>query len=136
MGRETMTAYFGHLHDYAERLARAEIRDIPDGTYRFTDISTDSGKSRCRSSSKAKVIVAATRHDRLDRIDRAGEGRHQFAAAVHQGLRLHAMRSIMSADVPNCFGYTRAIKVVAPAARWSIRRCRFPAGAAASPVIA
>ena len=29
------------------------------------------------------------RDDRLDRIVRAGEGRHQFAAPVHQGLRLH-----------------------------------------------
>ena len=33
----TVLRYADHLHDYAERLTRAEIREIPDGVYRFTD---------------------------------------------------------------------------------------------------
>jgi N-methylhydantoinase B len=40
-----------------------------------------------------------------------------------------AMRSIMSADVPNCFGYTRAIKVVAPEGTVMNPTLPFPCGA-------
>ena len=40
-----------------------------------------------------------------------------------------AMRSIMTADVPNCFGYTRAIKVVAPEGSVMNPTMPFPCGA-------
>ena len=40
-----------------------------------------------------------------------------------------AMRSIMTADVPNCFGYTRAIKVMAPEGTVMNPTRPFPCGA-------
>ena len=40
-----------------------------------------------------------------------------------------AMRSIMTADVPNCFGYTRAIKVMAPEGSVVNPTMPFPCGA-------
>src|SRR5262249_57990141 len=36
-GLATVMECYDHLHDYAERLARAAFRAIPDGTYHFTD---------------------------------------------------------------------------------------------------
>ena len=36
-GLDTVLRYADHLHDYAERLARAEIAELPDGVYRFVD---------------------------------------------------------------------------------------------------
>ena len=57
-GREKMPAYFGHLHDYAERLARAEICDIPDGPYEFTDYFDGLGEKPVPIRLKVKVIVA------------------------------------------------------------------------------
>ena len=38
-GLDTVLGYADHLHDYAERLARAEIAELPDGVYRFVDHS-------------------------------------------------------------------------------------------------
>ena len=114
-GREKMTEYFGHLHDYAERLARAEIRDIPDGTYEFTDYIDGLGKKPVPIVLKVKVIVAG---DGVT-IDWTGSSA-QVKGGINSPLPFTkacaytAMRSIMTADVPNCFGYTRAIKVVAP----------------------
>ena len=65
-------------------------RDIPDGAYRFTDHIDGLGKKPVPIVLQAKVIGRGRRRDdRLDRLVRAGEGRHQLAAAVHQGLRLH-----------------------------------------------
>ena len=36
-GTDTVLRYADHLHDYTERLTRAELREIPEGTYHFTD---------------------------------------------------------------------------------------------------
>ena len=129
-GREKMTEYFGHLHDYAERLARAEIRDIPDGTYEFTDYIDGLGKKPVPIVLKVKVIVAG---DGVT-IDWTGSSA-QVKGGINSPLPFTkacaytAMRSIMTADVPNCFGYTRAIKVVAPEGSVMNPTMPFPCGA-------
>jgi len=129
-GREKMTEYFGHLHDYAERLARAEIRDIPDGTYEFTDHIDGLGKKPVPIVLKVKVIVAG---DGVT-IDWTGSSA-QVKGGINSPLPFTkacaytAMRSIMTADVPNCFGYTRAIKVVAPEGSVMNPTMPFPCGA-------
>jgi len=129
-GRETMTSYFAHLHDYAERLARAEIRDIPDGVYEFTDHIDGLGKEPVPVIIKVKMTIAG---DSVT-IDWTGS-----AAQVKGGINsplpftkacaYTAMRSIMTADVPNCFGYTRAIKVIAPEGSVMNPTMPYPCGA-------
>jgi N-methylhydantoinase B len=129
-GSTTMTAYFGHLHDYAERLARAEIRDIPDGIYLFTDHIDGLGEKPVPIILQAKVIVAG---DGVT-IDWSGSS-EQVKGGINSPLPFTkacaytAMRSIMTADVPNCFGYTRAIKVVAPEGTVVNPTMPFPCGA-------
>jgi N-methylhydantoinase B len=114
-GRGTMSAYFGHLHDYAERLARAEIAEIPDGVYTFTDHIDGLGKDPTPVILQAKLTVAG---DGVT-IDWTGSS-EQIKGGINSPLPFTkacaytAMRSVMTADVPNCFGYTRAITVVAP----------------------
>ncbi|MGB7240690.1 MAG: hydantoinase B/oxoprolinase family protein, partial [Sulfitobacter sp.] len=44
-GRAVARTYFAELLDYAERMARDDIKDWPDGTYRFTDYIDDDGFS-------------------------------------------------------------------------------------------
>ena len=60
-----------HLHDYAERLARAAFRDIPDGTYRFTDHIDGLGEEpeRCRVPARGDCR-GRPRHGRLGRAPR------------------------------------------------------------------
>ena len=42
-GWGTLSVYLDELLDYAERLTRAEIRDMPDGEYEYTDYIDDDG---------------------------------------------------------------------------------------------
>jgi N-methylhydantoinase B len=45
-GRDGMRAGFGSLREYAERMMRATISAIPDGTYSFSDVLEGDGISR------------------------------------------------------------------------------------------
>ncbi|MBI1777129.1 MAG: hydantoinase B/oxoprolinase family protein [Proteobacteria bacterium] len=114
-GSATMTAYFGHLHGYAERLARAEIRDIPDGVYEFTDHIDGLGKKPVPIVIKVKVTIAGDSAI----VDWTGssaqvKGGINSPVPFTKACAYTALRSVMTADVPNCHGYTRAIKLVAP----------------------
>ncbi len=115
-GLETVSRYAEHLHDYAERLARAEFTDIADGVYRFTDHIDGLG-----AEPEELVLELAVTVDR----DSVGVDWTGTSAQVEGGINspfpftkacaYTALRSIMPAEVPNCHGYTRAISVVAPA---------------------
>ena len=115
-GLETVQAYGDHLHDYAERLARAEIAEIPDGVYRFTDHIDGLGEHGAEIRLQAAVTVAG---DGV-LVDWTGSS-PQVQGGVNSTLPFTkacaytALRSVMAADVPNCHGFTRAIEVVAPA---------------------
>ena len=114
-GVGTVREYYDHLHDYAEKLARAEFAEIPDGIYRFTDHIDGLGEDP-----QDVVIELALEVD----------GEHvtaDFAGSspqVNGGINAPfpftkasvyaALRSIMPEVVPNCHGYTRAITVRAP----------------------
>jgi N-methylhydantoinase B len=43
-GWDTLKLYFDELLDHAERLTRAEIKEMPDGEYEFTDYLDDGGQ--------------------------------------------------------------------------------------------
>lgn len=111
-GVEKVMLYYEHLHDQAERMARAVFCEIPDGTYRFTDHLDGLGKEPKDVVLKVAITIAGdTAH-----ADWAGSSPQVPAginspfpftkAAVFAGLR-----AIMPDDVPNCYGYTRAITV-------------------------
>jgi len=114
-GLATIMAYYDHLHDYAERLARAEFAEIPDGTYRFTDHIDGLGEDPQDVILELALTVAG------DRVIADWSG---SSAQVKGGINAPfpftkasvyaALRAIMPEEVPNCHGYTRAIEVVAP----------------------
>ncbi|RYD81769.1 MAG: hydantoinase B/oxoprolinase family protein, partial [Sphingomonadales bacterium] len=114
-GADTIEAYGTALQDYSERLARAAIRDIPDGTYCFTDHIDGLGENPEPITLTVAIIVTG------DEVTADWTG---TAAQVKGGINAPlsfcksnvyaALRSVMSADVPNCHGYTRPITVIAP----------------------
>ncbi len=114
-GIPTMARYIEALHDYAEALARQQITGIPDGVYAFTDHIDGLGEAPEPIVLKVKVEV---RGDRVH-VDWAGTSA-QVPGGINAPLSFTksnvyaALRSIMSADVPNCEGYTRPITVTAP----------------------
>ena len=115
-GRDTVLDYAADLHDYAERLARAEIAEIPDGTYRFTDHIDGLGENPEEIVLELALTVAG---DQVT-VDWTGsspmvKGGVNSTLPFTKACAYTALRSVMAADVPNCHGFTRAIDVIAPA---------------------
>ncbi len=115
-GLDTVLAYAEHLHDYAERLARAEIADLPDGVYRFVDHIDGLGAEGEEIVLNAAVTICGE----ACTVDWTGSS-PQVKGGINSTLPFTkacaytALRSVMAAEVPNCHGFTRAVEVIAPA---------------------
>jgi N-methylhydantoinase B len=103
------------LHDMAERMAKLAIREIPDGSYSFTDHIDGLGEHPESIVLTVRITVAG------DEIETDWTGTSpQVAGGINAPLSFlksnvyAALRSIMLTDIPNCHGYTRPIHVVAP----------------------
>jgi N-methylhydantoinase B len=125
-GTETVMAYGDALQDYSERLARAAIRAIPDGIYRFADHIDGLGEH----PEPIKFEVAIHVHGDELTVDWAGTS-PQVKGGINAPLSFcksnvyAALRCVMPLEVPNCHGYTRPIHVRAPAA--SVLNAQYPA---------
>lgn len=115
-GRETLHMTFQAIHDYAEKLARAEFSDIPDGTYHFVNHIDGLGED----PEPIRFQVALTVRGSEVVVDWTGT-----SAQVRGGINAPypftkaaayaALRSVLGVDVPNAQGFTRPITVIAPA---------------------
>ncbi len=114
-GAGTMRTYIEELHNYAERLTRAEIRDIPNGVYEFVDHIDGLGEHPEPIVFRVRVTVA----DEHVSADWTGTS-PQVKGGINTPLPFTkagvyaALRSVMQADIPNCHGFTRAVSVCAP----------------------
>ncbi|SDC31857.1 hydantoinase B/oxoprolinase family protein [Belnapia rosea] len=115
-GRETTRLYMDELLDYAERLTRAALLDLPDGEWRFEDHIDDDGVE------VGKPIPLRVRVEkRGDRmvVDWTGTS-PQVKGAINNTFSFTrsaaycGIRSILPANIPNNEGYFRAIEVIAP----------------------
>lgn len=114
-GAATLHPYLDELQDQAERMMRAVIRDIPDGTYRFDDWIDGIGDT----PEPIRIAVAVTvKGDEVD-IDLAGTS-PQVPAAINCPISMVnsaaycAIRCMTSTGIPNCQGYMRPIRIRAP----------------------
>jgi N-methylhydantoinase B len=114
-GHQTMHIYIEELHNYADRLVRAEIREIPNGVYKFTDHIDGLGPN------PVPIIFQVSLKIDKDEAVVDWTGTHpQVKGGINSPLPFTkaasyaALRSVMSVDLPNCQGYTRAITVIAP----------------------
>lgn len=114
-GIETLNIYAQELQQYAESLARTEIEEIPDGNYKFVDYIDGLGEKPDPIKLNVSLIVSG---DQVV-IDWTGSS-PQVKGGINSPLPFTkaaaytALRSIMSSDIPNCHGYTRPIKIIAP----------------------
>jgi N-methylhydantoinase B len=125
-GVDTVLAYGDRLQDYAEELTRAEIREIPDGIYRFTDHIDGLGPDPEPIELTVRVAVEG------DRITTDWSGSSpQVPGGINPSFPFTkssvytALRSVMSSGIPHCEGFTRPITVIAP--EGCILNPRFPA---------
>lgn len=111
-GAERFTHYCEALHDYAERLTRAAIADMPDGEYTFEDCIDGLGPDPEPITFKVKVTIAG---DSLE-IDWSGSNK-QVQAGINGpiastiSVTYGGVRSAIGVSVPNCDGFSRALTI-------------------------
>src|SRR5712692_6737043 len=129
-GVAELRRYSAELLDYSERLARAEIAFLRDGTYTFTDyIDNDS-----ISSEQVVIQVALTVRGDSAEVDFEGSS-PQVPGGINSPLPFTksavygALRLAMDPAIPSSAGYFRAITIRAPEA--SVVNCCLPAACGA-----
>jgi N-methylhydantoinase B len=115
-GEEKLAHYMTELVDYAERMTRAAIRELPDGTYDFLDHIDDDGIDVGRP---IPLKVTITKRDDHIAVDWTGSS-PQVRGAINNTLSYTksasycAIRSVLPQNIPTNEGVFRAIDVTAP----------------------
>ena len=115
-GWETLSIYLDELLDYAERLARDEIRNMPDGEYEFTDYLDDDGID---VGVPVKLYLKITVKGDEITYDFTGTSR-QVKGALNNpygctmACVVTALREMMSTDIPRNGGVWRPAKLIIP----------------------
>lgn len=134
-GPQTFADYCDALHDYAERLTRAEIAAMPDGDYFYEDYIDGLGPNPTPITFKVRVTVAG---DSLvvdwTGTDKQVQGAINGPIATTNSVTYAAVRSAMGVAIPNCDGFSRALTIKAELG--SIVNPEEPAACAARGVIA
>jgi N-methylhydantoinase B len=103
------------LNDYAERLAREALGEIPAGLYRFEDLMDDDGQGQ----SDIPIRVALEVADSGVTVDFSGtaaqvQGNINAPLAVAAAAVYYVFRCLMPAHTPACAGSFRPIRIIAP----------------------
>ena len=127
--RDGLTA----LNDYGERLARVALSEIPNGTYRFTDLMDDDGQGH------RDIAIRVTLRVQEGIIDcdftgtaPAVEGNINCPLAVAAAAVFYCFRCLMPPQTPACAGSLRPIRLNAP--EGCLVNARRPAAVAAGNV--
>lgn len=121
------------LNDYAERLSRAALAQIPVGIYRFSDVLDDDGQGQ-----QDILIKLALRVDQQGiHADFAGtasqvDGNVNCPLAVAAAAVFYVFRCLLPEQAPACAGSFRPVSLSAP--EGSLLNARRPAAVAAGNV--
>ena len=115
-GSENVDAYMKEVIDYAERLTRAAIRDLPDGEFDFEDWIDDDGID---IDSPIRLYVKVSKRGDEMSVDWTGSS-EQVKGAINNTLSYTkaasyaGIRSVLPDGIPNNEGVFRVIDVTAP----------------------
>ncbi len=121
------------LMDYTERLARAAIREIPDGEYSFEDFLDNDGIGAAPVRIRVLIRIAGERAD----VDFTGSspqcaGSVNANYAIAMSAVMYCFRCLIRARAPYNAGLMRPIRVIAP--ERSVVNAGLPAAMAAGNV--
>jgi N-methylhydantoinase B len=115
-GTETTKVYMEEVIDYAERMTRAAIRELPDGVYSFEDWIDDDGVD---FGKPIRLYVSMTKKGDGIVADWTGSS-PQVKGAINATLSwtkaatYTAIKCVLPNDIPSNEGVFRAIEVIAP----------------------
>ena len=113
--RQEVEKYICGLLEYAERMTRRLISDLPNGTYRFLDRMDDDGLS----PEPADIAVAITIQGDKAIVDFSGtspqrKGCINAVYAITLSATQYVFRTLIGLDVPSNAGCLVPIEIVAP----------------------
>jgi N-methylhydantoinase B len=115
-GADTVAVYMEEVIDYAERLTRAALAELPDGEWSFEDWIDDDGVDVGRA---IRLFVTLRKRGGQMVVDWTGTN-PQVKGAINNTLSFTkaasytAVRSVLPAGIPNNEGVFRAIEVICP----------------------
>jgi N-methylhydantoinase B len=114
-GADALAAAFAAVQDYSERRMRAELRELPDGTYDFADRLDDDGRGNEDLRIEATVRIESGRAT----VDFAGTapqvaGPVNAVFAVTASATYYALRCVTDPDIPPNAGCYRPIEIRTP----------------------
>ncbi len=115
-GRETLNTYLDALLDYTERLARAEIEAMPDGTYSFEDYLDDDGVDpHNRVGIRLAITVAgdSMSYDFAGTDPQVNSSMNNPIGSTRSAV-VTAVRSMMGNEVPRNGGAWRPVTLKVP----------------------
>jgi N-methylhydantoinase B len=126
---ETVSFYARSLMDYAERLMRKRIREIPDGEYHFEDFMDDDGLGQedVRIHVTLRIQGEQAELDFTESGPQAAGGINAVHAITLSAV-LYVFRALVKGDMPTNAGCLRPIRVLTQPG--SIVDARFPAAVA------
>ncbi len=116
-GVDKIAPYFQEILDYAERMTRAALSELPDGEFSFEDWIDDDGVD---FGKPIRLFVTLTKKGDSLLADWTGTS-PQVKGAINNTLSFTkaavycCVRSVLPLGIPNNEGVFRAIKVTAPA---------------------
>jgi N-methylhydantoinase B len=132
-GGSGFEAAMGEINDYAERLARAGIGDLPPGRYAFGDVMDDDGSGCEDIPVQVRLDIDADRIH-VDFSGTAGQvaGNINCPLSVTAAAVYYCFHCLMPAETPACAGSFRPLSITAPAR--SLVNAEHPAAVAAGNV--
>ena len=111
-GADTLSGYLDELLDYTERLTRAEIAALPDGTYTFTDHLDDDGIT----DEPIRIQVSLTVDGESLTADFTGtspqvKGAINAVRSFTESCVYACVRAILDPNIPNNEGYFRPLRI-------------------------
>jgi N-methylhydantoinase B len=113
LGPEMLAASMAATLDHAERLMRAALAELPDGTYRFADALDDDGAG----TAPVPIEVVATFNGETLTFDLRGSspqvtGPVNAPRAVTVSAAVYALRAVVAPDAPANAGSVRPLTVL------------------------
>ncbi|MCH8287079.1 hydantoinase B/oxoprolinase family protein [candidate division KSB1 bacterium] len=114
-GKAEVFRYMEELQDYSERMVRALIKGIPNGTYSFTDYMDDDGFSE----NPVKIAVTITIKGTNAVIDFSESGPQTLGPinavyAITLSAVFYVFRTLVNYSIPSNYGCMVPLKVIAP----------------------
>lgn len=115
LGREAWPQHTGALLDYGERLTRAALRELPQGTWTFEDALDDDGHSSEPVPIRLRLTLAGEQAH-FDFSGSAGQRRASInaVAPVTRSACYYVIRCLLPPDTPMNAGLFRPIRFTLP----------------------